>query len=49
MMGVPISEPKVPPLETVKVPPFISSMVIFPSFPFLANCPNPCIYHECTS
>ena len=37
MMGVPMSEPNVPPLEIVKVPPFISSRVNFPSLPLFAN------------
>jgi len=37
MMGVPISEPKVPPLDMVNVPPCMSSIVILPSFPFLAS------------
>lgn len=31
MIGVPKSEPKTPPLEIVKVPPDMSSMVSFPS------------------
>ena len=41
MMGVPMSDPKVPPLEIVKVPPCISSMVILPSLPFFARWPRP--------
>ena len=31
MMGVPISEPKTPPFEIVKVPPAMSSMASLPS------------------
>ena len=37
MIGVPMRDPKVPPFEIVKVPPCISSIVIFPSLPFLAR------------
>ena len=33
-MGVPIIDPKTPPLEIVKVPPFNSSKEILFSFPF---------------
>ena len=41
MIGVPINEPNVPPLEIVKVPPCIYSIVIFPYFPFFAKFPSP--------
>jgi hypothetical protein len=34
IIGVPIKDPNVPPLEIVKVPPCISSIDIFPYFPF---------------
>lgn len=36
-MGVPIIDPKTPPLLMVKVPPAISSIVILPNFPLLAK------------
>lgn len=42
-MGVPIKEPKVPPLEMVNVPPCMSSMEILPSLPFFANSAIPYI------
>jgi hypothetical protein len=41
MIGVPINDPKVPPLEIVKVPPCMSSIEIFPSFPFFAKWASP--------
>jgi hypothetical protein len=40
-IGVPINEPNVPPFEIVNVPPCISSIVIFPYFPFLDNSAIP--------
>ena len=39
MIGVDISEPNTPPLEMVKVPPFISSIVSLPSLAFLPKSP----------
>lgn len=45
-MGVPISDPKVPPFEIVKVPPCMSSIEIFPSFPFLAKWASPWYYGD---
>lgn len=42
-IGVPINDPKVPPLEIVKVPPCISYIEIFPSLPFLARSAIPFI------
>jgi hypothetical protein len=46
MIGVPIKDPNVPPFEMVKVPPCISSIEIFPSFPFLARLASPWDYHK---
>jgi len=40
MIGVPIMEPKTPPLETVNVPPAISSNSIFPSLALLLKLSN---------
>lgn len=37
MIGVPIKLPKIPPFEIVKVPPAMSSVPIFPSFPLFAR------------
>ena len=39
MMGVESSEPKMPPLVTVNVPPAMSSMLMVPSFAFLPKAP----------
>lgn len=40
MIGVPINDPNTPPFEIVKVPPAISSTVIFPILPLLLNSIN---------
>lgn len=39
-IGVPINDPKTPPFEMVKVPPAISSTVIFPFLPLLLKSIN---------